>query len=103
MINILTKSPKSTETDIAKLFDGLGDPTRLKIVCLLLENGELCVSDIKEEIGISMPGTSQQLRVLENAGLLKRLPMGQKACYIPNHSNPQAKLLFSCIKTLKKG
>ncbi len=105
MLNLLNKygDTQIEEEELAKLFDAIGDPTRLKIVCLLLDNNDLCVSEITEKIGISMPGTSQQLKILENADLIKRLRMGQKACYKPNYVNPRAKLLFGCIKTLKKG
>lgn len=95
--------PTANDGDIAKLFDALSDPTRLKVMCLLLEKEELCVGEITDEIGISMSGISQQLKLLESYELVTRSRMGQKICYFPNHDNPKARLLFNCITTLKKG
>ncbi len=98
-----TTRSAATDQEIAKLFDALGDSTRLKVMCLLLEKKELCVSEVTEEIGISMSGTSQQLKLLESYGLITRSRSGQRVCYFPNESNPHAKLLFDCIYTLRKG
>lgn len=102
MFKVLRK-PTATDSEIAKLFDALGDPTRLKVMCLLLKKKELCVGEITEEIGISMSGISQQLKILESSGLVTRSRSGQKVCYFPNLDNPKSSLLIECIKTLKKG
>ena len=52
-----------------KLFKALGDPTRLKIVSLLVEK-ELCVCEIIPKTGKSQPTTSAHLKILREAGLI---------------------------------
>ena len=54
---------------LAELFKILGDPTRLKIVELLLEN-EMCVNHIAETMGMGQSAISHQLRVLRQARLV---------------------------------
>ncbi len=48
----------------------LADETRLQMLGLLLEHGELCVCDFVEVLGITQSKASRHLRYLVNAGLL---------------------------------
>ena len=48
---------------LADLFSILGDPTRVRIVDVLSE-GELCVCDIAEHVGITESAVSHQLRLM---------------------------------------
>lgn len=48
---------------IAEFFRAAGNPTRLRILCYLLE-GEACVSELSEQFGLSMSVLSQHLRNL---------------------------------------
>ena len=57
--------------DLASTFGALADPTRLEMLALLLENGELCVCDFVGTLGISQSKASRHLRYLWNAGLLQ--------------------------------
>ncbi len=57
--------------DLASTFSALADPTRLEMLALLLENGELCVCDFVGALGISQSKASRHLRYLWNAGLLQ--------------------------------
>ncbi len=50
---------------VAGLFDVLADPTRVRIVHLLLRQ-EMCTSDLAATLGLSDPAVSQHLRVLRN-------------------------------------
>lgn len=105
MFSLTNKTPHASEPDTeqtAKLFYALSDPTRLKILHLLLDREKLCVSDVMREVGISMSGTSQQLKSLEIYGLAVRTRKGQQTCYQPNYDNPHARLLFDCINTLRR-
>ncbi len=52
-----------------RLFQALGDGTRLRIVGLLL-TGEICVCDIHVSLGISQPKASRHLAYLRRAGLV---------------------------------
>ncbi len=96
------KQTVATDASIAKLFRALADPTRLKIMCLLLEKRDLCVGELAEETNISTPGVSQHLKLLELYGLATPFKQGQKTCYQPNYDNPDAATLFDCIHSLKE-
>ncbi|HUR34035.1 MAG TPA: metalloregulator ArsR/SmtB family transcription factor [Vicinamibacterales bacterium] len=56
-------------TEMATLFKALGDPTRLRILGLLLA-GEVCVCDIHESLKIPQPKASRHLAYLRSAGLV---------------------------------
>ena len=45
---------------------------RLEIICLLLKNKELPVSDIADKIRLSLKSTSKHLQKLEQAGFVER-------------------------------
>ena len=68
---------------LAELFKILGDPTRLKIVQLLLEN-EMCVNHIAETMGMGQSAISHQLRVLRQARLVTYRKEGKTAYYSLN-------------------
>ena len=51
-------------------FNALADPTRYKIVCLLMERGELGCTDFNQQFALSKSALSHHYRVLENAGLI---------------------------------
>jgi ArsR family transcriptional regulator len=57
--------------DLAATFGALADPTRLEMLALLSEHGELCVCDFVGALGISQSKASRHLRYLRNAGLLE--------------------------------
>ena len=63
--------------ELAEFFSVMGDSTRIKILYLLFE-GEMCVCDISEKLGMSMSAISHQLRVLKNARLVKYRKQGKK-------------------------
>jgi ArsR family transcriptional regulator len=52
-----------------RLFQALGDATRLRILGLLLA-GEVCVCDIHESLKIPQPKASRHLAYLRRAGLV---------------------------------
>ncbi len=52
-----------------RLFKGLGDETRLRIL-KMLEPGELCVCEVTEVLGLSQPTVSKHLSILKDAGLI---------------------------------
>ncbi|MFG2501624.1 ArsR/SmtB family transcription factor [Streptomyces sp. NPDC048441] len=61
-------------------FDVLAEPSRRKILDLLLERPHL-VGEITERIGLSQPGTSKHLRVLRDAGLVRVRQDAQRRWY----------------------
>ncbi len=58
---------------LTRFFYVFSDPTRLKIILLLLkaEQDSRCVNNIAQQLEISQPTVSQQLRILKEAGLVK--------------------------------
>lgn len=53
-----------------QLFKILSDETRLAIVMILRESGELCVCDICAAISESQPKVSRHMAILREAGLV---------------------------------
>ena len=56
--------------NITQTFKALSDETRLRIL-LLMKEGEICVCDIAESLGMSQPNISFHLSMLREAGLIK--------------------------------
>src|SRR5438034_11356734 len=56
-------------TELERLFKALSDPTRLRILGLLL-TGEICVCHIHESLRIPQPKASRHLAYLRRAGLV---------------------------------
>src|ERR671931_2919229 len=56
---------------VAKYFRGLGDPTRLRIVELLRDEGELSVGELVERLGEPQPKVSNHLACLRWCGFIE--------------------------------
>jgi len=54
-----------------RTFGALADPTRRRIL-EHLAGGDRCVTDLAKPYSMSLPAVSKHLRVLENAGLVRR-------------------------------
>ena len=61
---------KETMEQIAELFKGFADPTRVHILSLLSQQ-ERCVTEIAEEVQLSQSAISHQLRILKQMHLIK--------------------------------
>ena len=66
--------------DLAEFYKLLGNPTRLRII-FALGKGELCVCDVAHVLGLSIPATSQQLKLLRLRGLLGHRNDGRMSYY----------------------
>ena len=64
-----------------KLFKNLSDETRLGIVLLLREMGELCVCDLCAALEQSQPKISRHLAMLRESGLLLDRKQGKWVHY----------------------
>ena len=64
----------------ADFFKTLSHPVRIKILHSL-KNGELCVCDIIEEVGIEQSNLSQHLGILKKQGIIDSRKDGQKVIY----------------------
>ncbi len=58
------------ERRLVKAFRALGDPTRLRLVHLLVRRGEMGCADLANSLGLSRSTLSHHTRVLEEAGLI---------------------------------
>ena len=71
---------KEAMDDIAELFKGCADPTRVHILSLLARQ-ELCVTDISEAVELSQSAISHQLRLLKQMHLIKFRREGKNILY----------------------
>lgn len=65
---------------MALTFKGLADPTRLKLLSLLLQ-GEVCVGCLAEATQTSQSAVSHQLRLLRNLRFVSTRREGQQVFY----------------------
>jgi ArsR family transcriptional regulator len=58
--------------ELAKSFNALGDPVRLRLLNLLgaAPGGEVCICNLVEPIGKSQPTISHHMKLLVDAGLV---------------------------------
>jgi DNA-binding transcriptional ArsR family regulator len=66
---------------LADTFRILGDPTRVRIVDVLAE-GELCVCEIADRVGISESAVSHQLRLMRGMRLVRGRREGRCVYYM---------------------
>jgi DNA-binding transcriptional ArsR family regulator len=65
---------------VAARFRAMGEPLRLRIL-QQLEEGELSVNALAECVASTQPNVSKHLKVLQDAGLVKRRQQGTSAYY----------------------
>lgn len=65
----------------AKFFRGLADPTRLQLVVVLLDRGELSVGELVEAVGGLQGRVSSHLACLRHCGLVADRKDGRHVCY----------------------
>ncbi len=73
--------PASELERLARSFRLLGDPGRLRLVAALLDDRELSVSALSAAAGLSETATSQQLRLLYEARVVRRRRDGRQVLY----------------------
>ena len=71
---------EQTSTHLADLFTALSDPTRLRIISVLLE-GEMNVGDIAAQLEMSESAVSHQLRGLRQMRLVRGRKNGRQVYY----------------------
>ena len=57
----MNDNPKTAD-ELAELFKVFGDPTRLRVLSVLID-GELCVQDIADSLDMTQSAISHQLRL----------------------------------------
>jgi len=71
-------------SDVIPLFHALSDPTRFAIVNRLSAEGEVGAGALSEGFSSSASAVSQHLKVLREAGLIKKRSVGQARIYSLN-------------------
>ena len=73
--------PDSLIEEAARRFSLLSDPTRLRILAVLLEREPMTVSELSEALGIAAPNVSQHLARLSAGRLVTRRKDGRAVQY----------------------
>jgi DNA-binding transcriptional ArsR family regulator len=70
----------STANQLAEVFKALADPSRLRLISLLLDH-EVCVHNLEELLGMSQSAVSHQLRHLRQLNLVRFRKEGRHVYY----------------------
>ena len=65
---------------IPGMLASLADPSRYRVVCVLAE-GDYCVSEIAQRVGLSQSCTTRHLQTLQRAGVLTRTRAGKRVLF----------------------
>ncbi|MGH9913865.1 MAG: ArsR/SmtB family transcription factor [Pyrinomonadaceae bacterium] len=79
----------------AKIFAVLADPTRLQMIEMLAQRGEISSSEIASSLSISLALCCHHSRALCEAGLISKRKDGQTKYYTLNRA-----LLTKCVEKL---
>jgi len=70
------KTPRTQ--DAAPIFAALGDPTRLRLVTQLCQQGPLSIARLTEGSEVTRQAVTKHVRALEEAGLVRESRMGRE-------------------------
>jgi ArsR family transcriptional regulator len=87
----------------AELFQSLADPTRLRLVNLLMQTGEVCVCELVEALQAPQYNISRHLHVLLKAGWLQDRKLGKWVYYgIAKRLKPYHRTLLRAVEQLRE-
>ena len=96
-ISKIRQTLKTQDISLVDVFSLLGDKNRFLIIKLLIEQGEMCVSDLANVLDISVSAVSQHLRILEMSRMVEGEKMGQMMCYRPKIDDPSIKKIINLM------
>ena len=96
-ISKIKESLKTQNISLVDVFSLLGDKNRFLIIRLLIEQGEMCVSDLANVLDISVSAVSQHLRILEMSRMVVGERMGQMMCYKPKIDDQRIKKIINLM------
>ncbi len=69
--------------DVARTLKALADPARVRLLSIVAASseGETCVCDLTEPLGLAQPTVSHHMKLLADAGLVTREKRGKLAFY----------------------
>src|SRR6476469_2711030 len=73
-------APMARAATTSDVFNAVAEPQRREIL-VLLRGGELPVTELAHELGITQPGASKHLRVLREVGLVRDRQAGKQRLY----------------------
>ncbi len=91
-----TLMPRHQLSEVAQRFRLLGDPVRLELLNFLHVHGELNVQALVEATGQSQANVSKHLRLLAEAGLVRRRKEGLYVFYRINDPSLPGLCLLVC-------
>lgn len=95
----------TTEKDrLPVIFNAVSDPTRCRMFRLLLvtKGEDVKVTDIAHIMGMTVPAISQQLKLLEQSGLVTREKSGQIVYYRIRNDDPLVNAITDIILNEQK-
>lgn len=72
--------------EMVKIAKALADESRIRMLKLLLER-DICVREMQEIMGISQPQASKNMKILMDAGFLRRWREGKCVAYVAEINN----------------
>ena len=94
--------PEALLEEVARQFALLGDPTRLRLLKVLQEGGELSVGKLATASGIARVNASQHLNRLALAGLVSRRREGTTVHYRVSDPSLNALCDLVCAGVLER-
>jgi ArsR family transcriptional regulator len=86
----------------AELFQSVADPTRLRLLNLLLQAGEICVCEMVDALDVPQYNISRHLHVLVSAGWLEDRRLGKWIYYrISETLKPHQRSMLRAIEQLR--
>jgi DNA-binding transcriptional ArsR family regulator len=80
-VEVVPVVPVELLEEVARMFALLSDPTRLRLLSRLHDDGELSVSELASRTGVTVANVSQHLNRLATAGLVARRRDGKHVHY----------------------
>ena len=84
----------------AEILKALAHPSRLLIVDLLHDRGELCVCDLEKVVGSDQSTVSKHLSILKQSGIIDLRRDGKNSIY--RLARPCVMTFFACIEQVMK-
>ncbi len=98
----LMQDMRKSACDASQLLKSMSHPDRLMLLCQLTQ-GEFCVSELEEMVGLAQPSLSQQLGILRKEGLVATRREGKQIYYSIASDNAMAILQLLYERFCPKG
>ena len=83
---------------LSAFMSAAGNETRLRILYVLWQAGELCVCDLSDICGITQPAVSRHLKILREKALVEARRDAQTVYYTIYPENPFSRMLTSLFE-----